>query len=70
MLGRVIADPDGLEGPAGDTEGLGLLILRPSCVPINPAICIPHCSSGLQVDGYEIIWARQTGRIARVLCHD
>ncbi len=25
MLGRVIRDPDGIEGPAGDSQGLGLL---------------------------------------------
>ena len=25
MLGRVIRDPDGIEGPAGDAQGLGLL---------------------------------------------
>jgi adenosylcobyric acid synthase len=28
MLGKVVADPMGIEGPAGDTPGLGLLDLR------------------------------------------
>ncbi|MFZ5964820.1 cobyric acid synthase [Thalassococcus sp. BH17M4-6] len=28
MLGQVVADPDGIEGPAGETPGLGLLDIR------------------------------------------
>ncbi len=28
ILGRSVADPDGIEGPAGETEGLGLLNVR------------------------------------------
>ena len=56
MLGRVIADPDGLEGPAGDTEGLGLLDIETIMHADKTlrSVSATDCSSGLQVDGYEI----------------
>ena len=56
MLGRVIADPDGLEGPAGDTEGLGLLDIETIMHADKTlrSVSATHCTSGLQVDGYEI----------------
>jgi adenosylcobyric acid synthase len=33
MLGRVIRDPDGIEGPPGETEGLGLLDVETMLTP-------------------------------------
>ena len=56
MLGRVIADPDGLEGPAGDTEGLGLLDIETVMHADKTlrSVSATHSPSGLQVDGYEI----------------
>lgn len=56
MLGRVIADPDGLEGPAGDTQGLGLLDIQTTMKADKTlrTVSARHCQSGLQVAGYEI----------------
>ncbi|MGL4975961.1 MAG: cobyric acid synthase, partial [Bosea sp. (in: a-proteobacteria)] len=63
MLGRSIADPDGIEGPVGSVAGLGLLdidtvltgdkILRP--------VSARHLASGEQVTGYEIHLGRSAG---------
>lgn len=64
MLGRTIADPDGLEGPAGEIDGLGLLdvdtvIAAPKTLsPING-----QTSGGLgPVSGYEMHMGRTAGR--------
>ena len=62
MLGRVVADPDGVEGTAGaQVEGLGLLDVRTDFhaeknlrLPVGTAL-------GAQASGYEI----HHGRIAR-----
>jgi adenosylcobyric acid synthase len=35
MLGSVVSDPEGLEGPAGDMPGLGLLDVAPPCMPTS-----------------------------------
>jgi adenosylcobyric acid synthase len=56
MLGRRIADPDGIEGPAGAVEGLGLLpvetVLAPSKL-VRP-ISGTHAEGGAAFSGYEI----------------
>lgn len=56
LLGRIIADPLGLEGPAGSAPGLGLLDVMTELHPaktvrVNDA---HHLASGLTLDGYEI----------------
>ncbi len=63
MLGRTIADPNGLEGPAGKIDGLGLLdidteIAAPKTLsPING-----ETSGGLgSISGYEMHMGRTTG---------
>jgi len=56
MLGRSIADPEGLEGAAGETEGLGLLdvttVMRAD--KRLERVSAVHCASGLPFKGYEI----------------
>ncbi|PTX42797.1 adenosylcobyric acid synthase (glutamine-hydrolysing) [Gemmobacter caeni] len=63
MLGRSVADPDGIEGPAGVTEGLGLLNIETVMTAdkrLTRSRAI-HCASGLTVDGYEIHIGRTEG---------
>jgi adenosylcobyric acid synthase len=63
MLGRSIADPDGIEGPPGVVAGLGLLavdtVLTADKVT-RPAVGI-EVASGLEVAGYEIHLGRTEG---------
>ena len=63
MLGRTISDPDGLEGPPGTVEGLGLLeidtvLTAPKTVRkvAGEAVC-----GGGAFDGYEIHMGRTAG---------
>lgn len=63
MLGRTIADPDGIEGAPGSVPGLGLLdvdtIMTPEKrVTLTEAI---HASSGEAAQGYEIHIGRTEG---------
>ncbi len=63
MLGRSIADPHGIEGEAGMTEGLGYLDVE---TVLNPhkrltRVMAVHAPSGLQVAGYEIHLGRSDG---------
>lgn len=63
MLGRTIADPEGIEGPPGEAEGLGLLdvqtvltgdkVLRPAAGRL--------AASGAAFSGYEIHVGRTSG---------
>ena len=63
MLGRRISDPEGIEGPAGDLEGLGLLDVE--------TVMTPHkrltetravgVSTGVPFSGYEIHIGRTEG---------
>jgi len=64
MLGRSIADPDGLEGPAGDVAGLGLLDVDTVLTPdkITEPVVAVHRASGQAVEGYEIHLGRTWGR--------
>jgi adenosylcobyric acid synthase len=63
MLGRVIADPEGIEGPAGESLGLGHLDLTTVLLP-GKRLC--NVSGRLQVEdarvrGYEIHVGRTHG---------
>ncbi len=56
MLGRVIADPDGIEGPAGSVEGLGLLDVETVLTMDKRVVEVSgaHVRSGAPLSGYEI----------------
>ena len=63
MLGRQINDPDGLDGPAGRTEGLGLLNVNTEMLPEKTLrkVTATHVKSKLDVSGYEIHLGKTTG---------
>ena len=63
MLGRTVADPDGIEGPAGTTPGLGLLDVETVMTPDKrlTRTKATHAASGLAVEGYEIHIGRTEG---------
>ncbi|MGR3572078.1 cobyric acid synthase [Brevirhabdus sp.] len=56
MLGRLIDDPDGLEGGAGTLDGLGLLDVSTRMQPQKRLTQVQarHCATGAGVAGYEI----------------
>ncbi|MEM9798052.1 MAG: cobyric acid synthase [Pseudomonadota bacterium] len=63
MLGRTIADPEGLEGPPSEVPGLGYLdvatVMRPAKrLALTRA---SHPDSGTQTEGYEIHLGETTG---------
>ncbi len=64
MLGRAIADPDGIEGAAETVVGLGLLDVTTvlsadkTTVPVRGR----HVASGESIDGYEIHLGHTSGR--------
>ena len=63
MLGRTIADPDGLEGPPGTVEGLGLLDVATLLTPdkrVTPRAGLCDLT-GETISGYEIHLGRTTG---------
>jgi adenosylcobyric acid synthase len=63
MLGRSIADPGGIEGPPGETPGLGLLDVATVMTPDKrlTRTAAVHAASGLTVEGYEIHIGRTDG---------
>ena len=63
MLGRSIADPEGIEGPPGETPGLGLLDVTTVMTGDKRLERVEalHVSSGLPVQGYEIHIGRTDG---------
>ena len=63
MLGKQIDDPSGLDGPAGSTEGLGLLNVNTEMLPEKTLkkVTAIHRESKLAVNGYEIHLGRTTG---------
>ena len=63
MLGRTIADPDGIEGPAGTTSGLGLLDVETIMIPDKTLTQVraKHIASNCDVTGYEIHIGRTDG---------
>jgi adenosylcobyric acid synthase len=56
MLGRTIADPDGIEGPAATVEGLGLLDIATvmSADKSTRLVQGTHSATGTAIEGYEI----------------
>ena len=63
MLGALVSDPDGIEGPAGDTPGLGLLNVTTTMTPdkrLTRTDAI-HAASGLPISAYEIHIGRTEG---------
>jgi len=56
MLGQVIADPEGVEGPAGTVRALGLLDVQTTMIPEKRVseVAAVHVASGAAVSGYEI----------------
>jgi adenosylcobyric acid synthase len=56
MLGHSVADPDGIEGPAGATEGLGLLDVATVMTPQKNLTRVEavHVASGEAIAAYEI----------------
>lgn len=63
MLGRVVRDPQGIEGPPGETAGLGLLDIETEISDDKRLVDI-HATdriSGCRVTGYEMHMGRTTG---------
>ena len=63
MLGTSVQDPDGIEGPAGTSSGLGLLNVETLMTPDKhlTRVTATHASSQTVMDGYEIHIGRTTG---------
>jgi len=64
MLGRAIADPDGIEGAPGICDGLGLLDVETVMTPEKRLTRVSgvHLASGAAVEGYEIHIGRTDGQ--------
>ncbi len=56
MLGHWVRDPGGIEGPAGETPGLGLLDVETLMTPDKnlTRVTATHAASQTPMDGYEI----------------
>ena len=63
MLGQRVCDPLGIEGPAGDTAGLGLLDVVTVMTPDKhlTQVTARHVGSGETLTGYEIHIGRSDG---------
>jgi adenosylcobyric acid synthase len=63
MLGKRVCDPDGIEGPAGETEGLGHLDVTTIMTPDKrlSRVNAQHVATGETVSGYEIHIGRSEG---------
>lgn len=63
MLGRSIADPEGIEGPPGTETGLGLLAVDTVMTGDKrlAEVTALHAATGLPFRGYEIHIGRSTG---------
>jgi adenosylcobyric acid synthase len=72
MLGRMVRDPAGIEGAAGETPGLGLLAVDTTMRGDKrlSLVAARHAPSGLAVQGYEIhIGVTQGADCARPFAH-
>ncbi|MGV8986330.1 MAG: cobyric acid synthase [Cypionkella sp.] len=63
MLGMKVSDPDGIEGPEGDTTGLGLLNIETTMTSDKrlTRTTATHAASGLPIHAYEIHIGRSEG---------
>jgi adenosylcobyric acid synthase len=63
MLGRVIRDPDGIDGPAATVEGLGLLDIETTMRGDKSTALVRglHCATSTPAEGYEIHLGRTEG---------
>jgi adenosylcobyric acid synthase len=62
MLGRTIADPDGIEGPAGHVEGLGLLDVVTRLTARKQLVQVTGATAdGQPFQGYEMHMGETTG---------
>ncbi|MCX8508072.1 MAG: cobyric acid synthase, partial [Rhodobacteraceae bacterium] len=63
MLGRLVRDPEGIEGPAGETVGLGLLDVETLMSPDKrlTRTSALHAATGTAMEGYEIHIGRTEG---------
>ncbi len=63
MLGRSVCDPDGLEGPASEVPGLGLLDIETVMEPEKSVrnVTAHSCLFDVPMTGYEIHLGRTTG---------
>ncbi|WP_442476017.1 cobyric acid synthase [Rhodopseudomonas julia] len=63
MLGRVVRDPEGIEGPAGETPGLGLLDIETVIGGEKRLVelDVGEETSGCRITGYEMHMGRTSG---------
>ncbi|WP_159347154.1 cobyric acid synthase [Roseomonas harenae] len=61
MLGRRIADPDGVEGPAGSVAGLGLLDVETELIGEKRLSAVSGRAEGIPFAGYEMHMGRTEG---------
>ncbi len=63
MLGRSVRDPEGIEGQAGETAGLGLLNVETLMTPDKhlTRVTATHAASNTPMQGYEIHIGRTDG---------
>jgi adenosylcobyric acid synthase len=63
MLGRLISDPDGVEGPPGTVAGLGLLDVETVLTgdKITAPVTARDLATGQMIQGYEIHLGRTSG---------
>lgn len=63
MLGRIINDPEGIEGPPSQVDGLGLLDVVTEMAPMKRlALSEARTTTGTAVSGYEIHIGTTTGQ--------
>ena len=63
MLGRVVSDPEGIEGAPGETAGLGLLDITTRMTGDKrlTRTLATHAATGLPISAYEIHIGRSDG---------